>query len=78
LACQYERYLFCITSEGEQWRLHEELIDSQATRTKVANAVYCSKVVSESVGIGATGNMKSDFGDDGDGNGSDRIKHKLL
>jgi hypothetical protein len=32
----------------------KKLIDSQATRTKVANTVYCSKVVSESVGIGAT------------------------
>jgi hypothetical protein len=30
------------------------------------------------VGIGATGNMESDVGDNGNGNGSDTIKHKLL
>ena len=36
------------------------------------------KKLSESVGIGTTGNMKSDVGDDQNVNVSDTIKHKLL
>ncbi len=53
-------------------------IDSQAISTKVANAVYQSKVVSELVGFVATGNIKSDVSDDSNSNVSDTIKHKLL
>jgi hypothetical protein len=58
--------------KGNSGNHTKKLIDSQATRTKVTNAVYQSKVVSELVDIGATGNMKSDVSDDGNGD------HKLL
>jgi hypothetical protein len=64
--------------KGNSGNHMKKLIDSQATRTKVANAVHQFKIVSSSVGIGTTCNMKSDVSDNSNGNISDTIKHKLL
>lgn len=59
----------------------KKLIDNQSTRTKVANAAYRSKVVSELVGVSAGKNIECD----GDDNNSDdefecdaTLEHQLL